>query len=43
MSFLAADNAEGLIGSFPNDGLGIGFVPIERSFGGGAGCAGGVM
>ena len=43
MSLLAADNAERSIGSFPNDGLGIGFVPIERSFGGGAGCAGGAM
>ena len=43
MSFVDAENEDRLIGFFPDDGLGIGFVPIERSFGGGAGGAGGAM
>ena len=43
MSLLDAENEDRSIGFFPNDGLGIGFVPIERSFGGGAGGAGGAM
>ena len=42
MSLLDPENEDRSIGFFPNDGLGIGFFPIERSFGG-AGGAGGVM
>ena len=41
MSLLDAENEDRSIGVFRNDGLGIGFVPVERSFGAGAGGAGG--
>ena len=43
MSLLDAEDEDRSIGFFPDDGLGIGFVPVERSFGGGAGGAGGAM
>ena len=43
MSLLDVENEDRSIGFFPNDGLGIGFIPVERSFGGGAGGAGGAM
>ena len=39
MSLLDAENEDRSIGFLPNDGLGIGFIPVERSFGGGAGGA----
>ena len=42
MSLLDPENEDRSSGFFPNDGLGIGFVPIERSFGGASG-AGGAM
>ena len=45
MSLLDRENEDRSIGFFPNDGLGFGFVPVERSFGGARdpGAAGGAM